>query len=207
MTFLKQHFLAASEQQSCAKGDRYDEDCNACICDDAGVFVCTQTTCDDGPTFKDNTQRGAVGCPNGPSYMEDCNLCSCVDEKFYDCTTRACYHGRHFPTLEQSREQFQRNRREVNVNPGKYDLPGQPTLNFLSFEMEMCTPGEVKNKVRSFVSKAAVIMSEYILRNATDASAVRLEEVGSAHAMIAIRQLKRLTKKNKINNWEIMFAM
>lgn len=138
------------------------------------MYVCSQRACYNGPQFpdsptparnkRDDVEATKPGCDKGQTYYDGCNHCNCVDNKFYVCTERACYHGPLFPDTVTVKETIvettgsPRSRREVQESTGKYDPPRQNQLPFLRFDVERCTPYEVKNQVsRTIYNKSNFI--------------------------------------------------
>lgn len=152
--------LACVAQERCTQGHSYNDDCNSCTCGNAGIYVCTRRTCYNGPQFPDSPtparkkREDKPACDKGQKYFDGCNNCVCVNDKFYACTERACFPGPTFPDAVPIKDktirvdEATRSRREVQESTGKYDPPRPNQLPFLRFDVERCTPYEVKNQVR-----------------------------------------------------------
>jgi hypothetical protein len=53
----------ASDEPKCKQGETYEKDCNTCHCTDAGVEVCTERACYNGPQFPDTAVEDHTEIP------------------------------------------------------------------------------------------------------------------------------------------------
>lgn len=143
----------------CDKGPSYNDGCNSCTCSTTGIYACTKKQCFEGPEFPDTVtqairparkrrdEASVTECDKGPSYNDGCNSCTCTKSGTYACTRRLCYEGPEFPDTVTQAIQPAKQKREIDAGAAKSDMARATNQNFLRFDAERCTPGEVKNEV------------------------------------------------------------
>lgn len=81
--------------QACVANASWKEDCNDCICSEAGQPMCTRRVCP-GPT-----PLPAGECTPGTVWRQSCNSCRCTATGRSICTQMACLNdGNGLPTVE-----------------------------------------------------------------------------------------------------------
>ena len=139
-----------TESKGCDKGESYSDGCNTCVCQ-GNVYACTLRACfpaDIAPASQKTKRAVDKGCDKGQSYYDGCNTCVCSGGS-YACTEKACIVVKGHPdtvNVEHSKK-----RREIEESTGKYDPPKATDQNILKFDVERCTPSEVKNQVRLLI--------------------------------------------------------